>query len=197
MGIEVVGSSTRRFPPPGGVQLTCLPGGTGEVGGDDVSRVPVQAAAGPLWRIVVRGSACEAASWTSRSGTRASRAAVMKACRSVWGVTVLAIPARRAIWRTTRPNIRGRAFGRLKRYRRSDCPVRCGGSEVCTALALSSARTSRRRSAPCTRYACRTRGPAVDRRCSGGGVRVRPGELDRRRQRRSWCLGPAGAPRVK
>ena len=27
----------------------------------------------------------------------------MKACRSVWGVMVLAIPARRAIWRTTRP----------------------------------------------------------------------------------------------
>ena len=59
-----------------------------------------------LWvsyRIVVRGSACEAASCTSRSGTPASRAAVIKACRSVCGVTSLAIPARRAVLRTIRP----------------------------------------------------------------------------------------------
>src|ERR1700739_2755918 len=46
--------------------------------------------------IVVRGSACEAASCTSRSGTPASSAAVMNACLSVWGVTALALPARRA-----------------------------------------------------------------------------------------------------
>jgi hypothetical protein len=46
---------------------------------------------------------------------------------------------------------------------------------------------------PCTRYACRIRGPAVDRRCSGGGVRVRPGELNRGRQGRSWCPGPVDA----
>jgi hypothetical protein len=44
--------------------------------------------------MVVRGSACEAASWTSRSGTPASRAAVMNACRMVCGLTRLAIPAR-------------------------------------------------------------------------------------------------------
>src|SRR5947209_213336 len=37
------------------------------------------------YRIVVRGSACEAASWTSCSGTPASSAAVMNACLSVWG----------------------------------------------------------------------------------------------------------------
>jgi hypothetical protein len=41
------------------------------------------------YRIVVRGSACEAASWTSRSGTPASRAAVMNACRRVCGPTGL------------------------------------------------------------------------------------------------------------
>jgi hypothetical protein len=80
-----------------------LPGGTREVGGNDVGGVAVQAAAGALWRIVVRWSACEAASCTSRSGTPASRAAVMNACRSVGGVTSLAIPARRAVLRTIRP----------------------------------------------------------------------------------------------
>src|SRR4051794_31571511 len=52
--------------------------------------------------MVVRGSACEAASWTSRSGTPASRAAVMNACRSACGVIGLAIPARRATRRTIR-----------------------------------------------------------------------------------------------
>jgi hypothetical protein len=45
--------------------------------------------------IVVRRSACEAASCTSGSGTPASSAAVMNACRSVCGLTCLAIPARR------------------------------------------------------------------------------------------------------
>jgi hypothetical protein len=57
---------------------------------------------GPAGRLVVRGSACEAASWTSRSGTPASRAAVMNACRSVCGPTGLAIPARTATRRTIR-----------------------------------------------------------------------------------------------
>jgi hypothetical protein len=55
------------------------------------------------YRIVVLGSACEAASCTSRSGTPASSAAVMNACRSVWGVTALAIPAWRATRRAIRP----------------------------------------------------------------------------------------------
>jgi hypothetical protein len=59
-----------------------LPGGARDVGGDDIGRVAVQAAAGPVNRIVVRGSACDAASWTSRSGTPASSAAVMNACLS-------------------------------------------------------------------------------------------------------------------
>jgi hypothetical protein len=53
--------------------------------------------------IVVRGSACEAASCTSRSGTPASSAAVMNACLSVCGPTTLPILARRATRRTIRP----------------------------------------------------------------------------------------------
>src|SRR6516225_3662526 len=52
--------------------------------------------------MVVRGSAWEAASWTSRSGTPASSAAVMNACRKVCGPTGLVIPARLATRRTTR-----------------------------------------------------------------------------------------------
>ena len=50
--------------------------------------------------IVVRGSACEAASCTSRNGTPASSAAVIDACLSVCGPTGFVIPARRATFRT-------------------------------------------------------------------------------------------------
>src|SRR5664279_5464316 len=52
--------------------------------------------------MVVLGSACEAASCTSRSGTPASRAAVMNAWRNVCGPIGLVISARRATRRTTR-----------------------------------------------------------------------------------------------
>src|SRR4029077_12017097 len=45
--------------------------------------------------IVVLGSACEAASCTSRSGTPASSAAVRNACLKVCGPMALVIPARR------------------------------------------------------------------------------------------------------
>jgi hypothetical protein len=45
------------------------------------------------YRMVVRGSACEAASWTSRKGTPASRAAVMNAWRSVCGPIALVNPS--------------------------------------------------------------------------------------------------------
>jgi len=83
-----------------------LPGGAGEVGGDDVGCVPVQAAGARSYLMVVRGSAWEAASWTSRSGTPASSAAVMNACRSVCGPTFLLIPAWRA---TLRRSARRRA----------------------------------------------------------------------------------------
>jgi hypothetical protein len=51
--------------------------------------------------MVVRGSAWEAASWTSRSGTPASSSAVMNACRSVCRPTGLLIPA----WCATRRTI--------------------------------------------------------------------------------------------
>jgi hypothetical protein len=80
-----------------------LPGGTSDIGGDDVGGMPIQTAAGTVVPIVVRGSACEAASCTSRSETPASSAAVMNACRKVCGPTGLVIPARRAALRTIRP----------------------------------------------------------------------------------------------
>ena len=54
------------------------------------------------YRIVVRGSAWEAASWTSRRATPASRAAVMNECRSECGVTRFSIPAPLASLRTIR-----------------------------------------------------------------------------------------------
>lgn len=78
--------------------------GSGYVGGDHIGSVPVQGGSGPTWSylMVVRGSACEAASCTSRSGTPASSAAVMNACLSVCGPTVLVIPARRVARRTIR-----------------------------------------------------------------------------------------------
>jgi hypothetical protein len=92
--------SARRSPP---LASQSLPGGTGEVGGDDVGRVPVQAAARTRsYLMVVLGSACEAASCTSRSGTPAPGAAVMNACRGVCGPAGLVIRARRAARRTIR-----------------------------------------------------------------------------------------------
>jgi hypothetical protein len=55
---------------PGGVLVRLfLPGGTSEVSGDDVDGVPVQAAAGTVVPHSGAGSAWEAASCTSRSGT--------------------------------------------------------------------------------------------------------------------------------
>ena len=59
-----------------------LPGSSGDVGGDDVSGVPVQR--GPVAVIAHRGAwiGVEAASCTSRNGTPASSAAMMNACRS-------------------------------------------------------------------------------------------------------------------
>jgi len=55
------------------------------------------------YRIVVRGSGCGAASCRYRRGISASGAAVLKACLSVRGVTVVAVAARRAAVRTGRP----------------------------------------------------------------------------------------------
>jgi hypothetical protein len=55
------------------------------VGGQDVVRVAVQVVAGPLCRIVVRGSAWRAAIWTSRRSTPASSMVVTKVCRSICG----------------------------------------------------------------------------------------------------------------
>ncbi len=48
-GLSVAGNSARRFSLPGEVSgWPALPGGTGEVGDDEVGRVPVQAAATPF-----------------------------------------------------------------------------------------------------------------------------------------------------
>ena len=80
-----------------------LPGGARDIRGDDVGSMPVEAAPARSYRVVVRGSACDAASCTSRSGTPASSAAVMNACLSVRGVTALPMPARRATLRMTLP----------------------------------------------------------------------------------------------
>ena len=79
-----------------------LPRRSGDECGDDVRRMPVEAGTCP---VVAHGGArigVEAASCTSRSGTPASRAAVINACRSVWGLTCLLIPARLVTRRTTR-----------------------------------------------------------------------------------------------
>jgi hypothetical protein len=80
-----------------------LPGRSGDVGGDDVSGVPVQGGSCP---VVSHGGprvgvGCGFLHITQRDP--ASRAAVMNACRSVWGPTGLAIPARRATLRTILP----------------------------------------------------------------------------------------------
>lgn len=63
------GAQADEQPPP----VCVLPSGSGDERGDDVSGVPVQGGPGPLWRMVVRGSAWEAASCPSRSGTPASK----------------------------------------------------------------------------------------------------------------------------
>jgi hypothetical protein len=92
------GSAAWRLP-----AVFCDPGGSCDVGGIDVGCAPVQRCPGPVVRMVVRGWAWEAASCTSRSGTGASRAAVMNACLSVCGPIFLSRPARRATRRTIRP----------------------------------------------------------------------------------------------
>jgi hypothetical protein len=75
-----------------------MPCGTGEVGGDDVSRVPVQAAAGPVIphrrpRIRARGGLLDIAQRHSGVQGGCDESVPQRV-----GVTVLAIPARRAIW---------------------------------------------------------------------------------------------------
>jgi len=85
------GSSARRLPPPGGADVSRRVTGRRLRG----RRRRCRSHAGPSCRepaLVDRGSACEAASCTSRSGTR-----------RVCGVISLVIPARRAVARTIRP----------------------------------------------------------------------------------------------
>ena len=80
-----------------------LPGGTRDIRGDDVSGMPVQAAAGTLCRIVVLGVRMPGSFLNIAQRDPGIKAAVMNACRSVSGVTALVIPARRVTWRTIRP----------------------------------------------------------------------------------------------
>ena len=79
----------------------------------------------------MRGSAWEAASWTSRSGTPASNAAVMNACRNVCGPMGLLIVARRAMRRTIRPP--------PCRSSRRPSAVRIMGPSVCSPMPRSNA----------------------------------------------------------
>ena len=81
-----------------------LSGGACGVGRDDVGCMPVKVAAGP----VITASSSEdprGRRLPARPAARPRRpcAAVMKACLSVCGVTILVIPARQAVVRTMRP----------------------------------------------------------------------------------------------
>ena len=97
-------SAWRLWPPGGAAVGRCgLPSGARDIRSDDVGGVPIQAASGPVIpdrgpRISMRGSFLDVAQWHPRI-----KPAVMNACLSVWGVTVLAIPARRATLRTIHP----------------------------------------------------------------------------------------------
>jgi hypothetical protein len=120
-------SFARRLPPPGeAMPAGALPGGACEVGGDDVGGVPAQAAAGPVilhrWPGDPRGTPLPARPETG-PGVKTGRAAVMKACRSVCGVTILVIPARRAVLPTMRP-APCRSSGRPSAARNSGPSVR-------------------------------------------------------------------------
>lgn len=102
-----LGGGARGAPPLPGGQLSASrsgssAGGTGKEGGNHVGRVTVEGHAGAV--VAHRGPRIGVAgcSWTSRSGTPASRAAVMNAWRSVCGPTGLLIPALRASRRTIR-----------------------------------------------------------------------------------------------
>src|SRR5579862_8430443 len=77
-------------------------GAGGHVGGEDVVGVAVEVLAVPVMaeRMVVRGSACWAAIWTSFRSTPASKLVVTNVCLSMWGCgRVIRTPACRAMWR--------------------------------------------------------------------------------------------------
>ncbi len=93
----------------------CLSCGISEIGGDDVGGVPIEAAAGAVVAHGGPGSVCEAASWTSRSGTPASWAAMMNACRSS---SALSRPSRRPAPRSRYRPSPARPAGRAARSSR-------------------------------------------------------------------------------
>ncbi len=71
---------------------TVAAAGAGDEGRNDVGGVAVEGLTGPVLSAVVRGSAGDAASCTSRSGTSASRAAVMKLAEALRAIR-LVMPA--------------------------------------------------------------------------------------------------------
>jgi hypothetical protein len=62
-----------------------------------VGAVAVEVAAGAVVVLGGAGSACRARIWASRSGTPASKASVIAACRSDWGLMCRGIPGAFAI----------------------------------------------------------------------------------------------------
>jgi hypothetical protein len=68
-----------------------------DVGHEEVKAVAVEVAAGAVVLLGGAGSACRARIWASRSGTPASRALVMAACRRECGLMWRGIPAALAI----------------------------------------------------------------------------------------------------
>ena len=75
---------------------------TGDVGGEEVHRLPVEVAAFPLVVLGGFGSAWRARICGSRSGTPASSALVIAACRSECGLMCRGMPAALAILVTIR-----------------------------------------------------------------------------------------------
>jgi hypothetical protein len=161
---RVLGCPPGRLDPPGGdaVSQCGLPGGARDVGGDDVGRMPVQAAAGPVVphrgpRVRVRGGLLHLAQrhpGVQRGGD---------ACLGVWGVTTLAIPARRAALRAIRPA--------PCRSSRRPAAVRNTGPPVRSPTARSIARAVRGASGivttlPPLRVMVRVRCPRSRPRCS-------------------------------
>jgi hypothetical protein len=69
-------------------RIACTRGTAGNEGDDDVGSTAIEVLSPAVVEVVVLGSAWRAASWTSRSGTPASSAAMMKAPRNMCGWTI-------------------------------------------------------------------------------------------------------------
>ena len=149
-----------------------------------------------------------AASWTSRNATPASSAAVMNACRSVWGSTRLVSPARRAIlrtmrlaaWRSSRVPSMPQKMGPSQRSptarsiaRRCGAPT--GSSRACRLCARSAAcdGPARGRAVRCRRRSLGTRRPPQR---SAGRSRLGTGSVAATRLERGITLGPVASDQL-